>query len=248
MSINEMEKLDKSSPIPFYSQLENIIRNSIEAGILTPGDKLPTEQWLSEYHNISRTTVRHAIDSLISSGTLIRSKGHCPEIASHKFNRNLSKFTDLYEELTLSGHIATSKVSDIKIHPAFGIVAKNMHVDEGEPILSFRRIRYTDGIPIADQQTFLKYNLCPDFDPMETENASMHGILQNKFKLNIEFADQSISVRPAGTRQAAELGIPKGASLILSKYTTYLDTKEIIEYSETLFVSDRYELSIRLYK
>lgn len=60
--------------IPLYQQLADIIRNSITSGELKYGDKIPTEVELSEKYNVSRITVRAAINELVESGFLIKSK------------------------------------------------------------------------------------------------------------------------------------------------------------------------------
>ena len=57
---------------------EEIIKDIEEAiikGELKPGDKIPSEQLLMEHYNVSRTTLREAIKSLVSNGTLEIKRG-----------------------------------------------------------------------------------------------------------------------------------------------------------------------------
>ena len=46
------------------------IENQIIEGVLKPGDQVPSEQELIETYNVSRSTLREAIKSLVSKGTL----------------------------------------------------------------------------------------------------------------------------------------------------------------------------------
>ena len=57
--------IDKSTPIPMYFQLKQIILDRITAGELKPGDMIPTELEFIELFDVSRTTVRQAIIELV---------------------------------------------------------------------------------------------------------------------------------------------------------------------------------------
>ena len=56
--------IDKNSPIPYHYQLTEIIRKLISQKQWRPGDKLPSEREFCETFDISRITVRKALDSL----------------------------------------------------------------------------------------------------------------------------------------------------------------------------------------
>lgn len=56
------ERVDLASPVPLTDQLERILREQITAGRLT--GKMPSETALMEYHDVSRVTVRRALERL----------------------------------------------------------------------------------------------------------------------------------------------------------------------------------------
>lgn len=64
--------IDKTSPIPLYYQLELALKEAIRNGVLTPGAKLEKESELVARLNVSRITVRKAIDHLVAAGLLVR--------------------------------------------------------------------------------------------------------------------------------------------------------------------------------
>ena len=53
--------------IALYYQVENSIREKIENGEWKVGQKLPTEPELCQFFGVSRTTIRQAVDSLVSA-------------------------------------------------------------------------------------------------------------------------------------------------------------------------------------
>lgn len=58
-----------------YRTLERNLRADISSGIYKPGSRLPSEQELVEEYNVSRITVRNAMDILVNDGYVVRIRG-----------------------------------------------------------------------------------------------------------------------------------------------------------------------------
>ncbi|WP_433350137.1 GntR family transcriptional regulator [Micromonospora sp. CA-111912] len=56
--------------VPLWRRIRQDILDRINAGILTPGEKLPTTRELAEQYDTSGVTVRKAVEFLIESGIL----------------------------------------------------------------------------------------------------------------------------------------------------------------------------------
>jgi len=56
--------LDEGSSLPLYQQLQRALRKAIEIQLLGPEDALPAERDLASDFNVSRITVRKALDGL----------------------------------------------------------------------------------------------------------------------------------------------------------------------------------------
>ena len=56
--------------IPLYYQLAAKIEEQINDGVFEKGDKIPSERELCVLYNVSRMTVRLAIDELVRQGKL----------------------------------------------------------------------------------------------------------------------------------------------------------------------------------
>lgn len=67
-------KIDHSSNKPLHIQAEEVLRKLIEEEEYKNGKLLPNEVELSEQLNISRNTLRQAINKLVFEGLLIRKK------------------------------------------------------------------------------------------------------------------------------------------------------------------------------
>lgn len=66
--------VEPASPRPLYLQLADDLRRQIENGTLKPGDQVTPEVELAQHHNLSRGTVRQALQLLVNQGLLERTR------------------------------------------------------------------------------------------------------------------------------------------------------------------------------
>src|SRR5205823_12905330 len=67
--------IDRSSAIPLYFQIATRIEKAIIDGQLPPGTRLENEISLGQRLNLSRPTVRHAMQELVNKDLLVRLRG-----------------------------------------------------------------------------------------------------------------------------------------------------------------------------
>lgn len=72
-SAPEGERVDLESEVPLTDQLEAILRRRITAGTMT--GRMPSESELTGHHNVSRVTVRRALERLERDGLIYGAKG-----------------------------------------------------------------------------------------------------------------------------------------------------------------------------
>ncbi|MDP2974956.1 MAG: GntR family transcriptional regulator, partial [Anaerolineales bacterium] len=94
--------IDKEVPIPYHYQLRELLKGEITAGRWGVGERLPSERELCERFNLSRTTVREAIDALADEGLLHRERGRGTFVVKPKILEGLLQsptgFTDSMRE------------------------------------------------------------------------------------------------------------------------------------------------------
>src|ERR687891_584603 len=64
------QPLDRGNPLPLWAQLESDLRRRLSAGAFA--DRFPTDRDLVETYDVSRNTVREAVDRLCGEGLLER--------------------------------------------------------------------------------------------------------------------------------------------------------------------------------
>jgi GntR family transcriptional regulator len=114
---------------PVYIQIHNQLKRDVEAGKWKVGDRIPAERELALQFDVSRMTLRQAIQTLVDEGILERRVGSGTYVANQKVQEvasGVTSFTDIMKRQgkkpsskTISYHFATPSLSEIeKLHLA----------------------------------------------------------------------------------------------------------------------------------
>lgn len=142
-----MNKLNKESSVALYQQLINEIKESIQSGELKAGDRLMTEGEFSKAYDVSRITVRKAIEVLVEEGILIKKQGIGTFVAEKKLTRDASIFMGFTESCLIDNKVPSSKLISADLTGASGVDQRDLNLEEGEMVIRVRRLRYCDGAP-----------------------------------------------------------------------------------------------------
>jgi len=94
--------VDPSAPTPLYLQLASKLVEAIKGGQWRPGEALPAERQLCEQLQVSRVTLRQAVDALVEQGLVSRRQGAGTFITSH-IQHQLSGLASFSETLRMKG-------------------------------------------------------------------------------------------------------------------------------------------------
>ena len=98
---------------PLSKQVSDELERMIEAGDYKVGDKIPTEVVLMDMFNVSRNTIREAIQSLTSAGVLVVKQGDGTYVrSSNRFNANMSM---KYDQVALKDITETRNALEITL-------------------------------------------------------------------------------------------------------------------------------------
>jgi len=160
-------KLDESSRLPLYQQLQRALREAIERRVLGADDALPPERDLAADFNVSRITVRKAIDGLVSEGLLLRRQGAGTFVCA-RVEKNFSKLTSFSEDIRARGRNPRS----VWLSKAAGTVtpeeALTLRASPGTPVYRFHRIRYADDAPMALEYATILASCLPSLEAVDS--------------------------------------------------------------------------------
>jgi GntR family transcriptional regulator len=94
-----------------YAKVEEALATEIAQGEYRPGDQLPTEDALLQQFQVSRITVRRAIQNLVRRDLLEIRRGLGTFVLSPRIEAELTKLTGFVEDMHAVGRKATARVS-----------------------------------------------------------------------------------------------------------------------------------------
>ncbi|WP_368506103.1 GntR family transcriptional regulator [Alkalihalophilus sp. As8PL] len=237
--------IDKNSPLPIYSQIEECIKGQIMNGELNPGDVLPPEREYSEQFDVSRMTIRQAINNLVNEGLIYRKKGSGTYVAEKKFEQPLQGLTSFTEDMKARGLTPSSKLLKFELIPASAKIAATLQIAEYTPVYEIKRIRLADNIPMALETCYISANLIKGLTE-EIINQSLYQYIEEKLRLVIGEATQVIESALANDAEVELLHINKGDSILLIERCTYLKNGTPFEIVRSSYRADRYRFTSQL--
>ncbi len=236
-------EVDRSSPVPLYFQLASRIEQAIVVGQLPPGARLENETSLGERLNVSRPTVRRALQELVDRGLLVRRRGVGTQVVRRPVHRRV-ELTSLYDDLAQAGRQPSTVVLAHELLSADQALAERLGVAEGTPVLHIRRLRLTGGVPLAVMENFLGAELAD----LSAEQIRSHGLYQlmRARGVQIRVAAQHIGARLATAQEARLLEIRRHGPVLTMERTAYASSGRAVEFGHHCYRPDLYSFELTL--
>jgi len=241
-----MRPIDKSSPIPYYDQLAELLRHEIGER-LARGEsyQLPSENELAEQHGISRATVRHALDELERDGWIYRQKGVGSFAVVRRFEQELTALVSATEAMHQRGWSLVSKVLSLEQMPAAPHVARALELPAGAAVYALCRLRAVEDTPLSIQSAYLPAALCPKLEEADLTRSLYH-LLESRYSLRLWTGREILRARGATAHEASLLAIQEGTPVMYAERTTYAANGTPVEYLEAVWRGDRYDFAVTL--
>lgn len=238
--------LNEGSGQPLYAQLTTLLKHQIETQQFKPGARLPSEKELCDLFNVSRITVRKAMNDLAVMGLVYTVPGKGAFVSLPKLREPLKPLSGFTEDMIKRGYQPYSRLLNSEIIHADDALASKMNVQPGTEIVHFIRLRMVnpEEIPIAIQTNYLLHMYCSNILNINLERISLYDTLRNVYHLKLDRAETTIAARLATSEELRQLNLIKPAAVLTSDQVTYLPTGEIIEVVNSVFRSDLYQLSV----
>ena len=238
--------INKYSNIPLYSQLKNLIIEKIESGEYPENSRIPSEQELCEYYNISRPTVRQAVTELTSNGYLYKEKGKGTFVARTKSivdMKNYSGFSDSILDSQIPGERDIINITDIecsdekKLSEVFGLL-QNQRV-------SFVEVKYVSkhqGEVFSYNTSLIPLNLFPEIKEDIKSKKPSYDILRGKYPLIPVKSKSSLEIIYTDNSEAHYLQVQPGQALIKIENVMYSKSGQAVEYIVSKYRADKCRL------
>ena len=208
-------RINRSSPLPYYHQLKQLLVQEIARRGLRPGDLLPGDHALCDTYDVSRTVVRQALTELEFEGVIERIKGKGTFVAQPKTAEGLvQSLTGLFEDVAARGGHLRSDVRTLRVVPADSHIAAELRVEPDTPVVLLERLRFVEELPWVLTVTHLPHDLVPGLEYEDLTNQSLYALLENRYGVRLVRGRRSVEATLAGQVLAGALEIPVGAAVL----------------------------------
>lgn len=221
--------IDRSSVIPLYYQLASHLRAEIEAGRILPGVKLPSERELMHTFQVSRNTVRQAVDVLVQEGLVYQDHGRGNYTIGTGLNiqYRIDTFVEHSEFLRRVGHEPHVKHLDMRRTSANETVARALRIPTGEEVACFTKLFLANGCPAILTYDYVPWKLLPeDYHEGGSGQAFFH-LLEQISGRPVKFTLSDIVPIVATGEVADLLGLEPGTPVLLLQETLLDPSKNV---------------------
>ncbi|MDC7227867.1 MAG: GntR family transcriptional regulator [Spirochaetales bacterium] len=207
---------------PMYMKVYRLVVKRIESNIYPVDSLLPPEPELQEEFQISRTTVRKAMELLAHDGYVTIKQGLGTRVNDRKAMSQLLNYVSSFSEtLKRRGCVVTIGEAFFSRVEADAERADILEIKPGSELYYLRRVIQSDGRPVAIAENYLIPRFVPGMADDYQSITSLYQYLEKKWGITIESAFDRITAKAAEKDEAETLGLLQGAPLLVDRRITY---------------------------
>lgn len=203
--------------------------------------KLSSENEMMKEYNVSRDTIRKALNLLESNGYIQKVKGKGSFVLDiNKFDFPVSGLTSFKELSTKMGIKSNTLVKELNIMKPDNFLMKQLNLSKNDDVWKVIRVREIDNKKIILDKDFFNKKYVPLLTKDICEN-SIYEYLENELGLKISFAKKEITVQQATQEDKSYLDFENYNMIVVVKNYIYLDDMSLFQYTESRHRPDRFK-------
>lgn len=245
ISIKKGKKMQERVP-KYYLVKQNMI-DKIDNEDFPMDIPIPSERELMELYQVSRITIRRAVDELVNEGYLYKIQGKGTYVKNDEKGSNLIAITSCTEDVIRLGMVPSKELVVNETVKADAKRAKLLEITSDDNVYRIGRILYANQEPLNYTLTYLPEKLFPNLEQYSLEEESLYKILQEKYGVKITKARRTMEAILAQDYIAEYLDVKEGSPIMLFRCITYgiVNGKEVpIESFKCYYRTDKFKFYI----
>lgn len=212
---------------------------------LEVGEALPPERSLCEMFEVSRVTLRRALDELAREGYLVRRQGSGTFVARPKITQPLT-LSSFSEDMRRRGFEPGSRTISTATVSAGARLGRRLEVSPEAGLLEVTRLRLADGESMAIETLYAPLELLPGIAEEDLTDFSFYELLQERYGIEIGSGVQTIEPTVTNEEESQALEVPLHSPAFLFERTTRSEDGRVLEFVRSIYRGDRYRITAEL--
>ncbi|MGH3741620.1 MAG: GntR family transcriptional regulator [Micromonosporaceae bacterium] len=250
--------LGATGEIPLYQVVAQALRKKIRAGQLAQGSRVPTEHELMKDYEVSRNTVRLALNVLTSEGLIMAGRGragrvvrrrelvtiHVAQVESNSQHHG-QEDAPFEDEMHRQGFEPSTEI-EIGMVPAPDLISDRLNLPPDTTVVVRRRTRHLDGVACSIADSYYPYDIVKDTAIMQPHavKPGVTALLAEQGWVQDRYMDE-VSTRMPEPDEARRLGLGSGVPVLFQIRTGYVGARPI-RLTRTVLRGDRHRIVYEL--
>ena len=237
--------MDKKSKVPLYLQLMDDLIKKMDTEEYRVDEKLPSERELCEIYDLSRITVRQALQELEREGYIYKLHGKGTFVSPKSYNQNLIKLYSFTEEMKKIGKTPATKVLSFQKIALDERLANKMNLAPLDEAFQIVRLRLADHEPLMFETSYIPKDIFPNLTEKDLAERPMYDVFMQDYKIGVTKAIERFSATIVRKEEAGHLKIKAAHPAMLIKRFAYHE-EELIEYTISVARGDKFDYTVEL--
>lgn len=236
--------VDKTSSVPLYIQIQDMLYEQIRSGQLYSGARVPSELELTAQYGVSRMTARKALDGLVNKGILFRKQGKGTFVADGVMSYGLSTMLSFSGTLRALGHEVSTKVLHQGIIPAPPAVAAKLNLRPHSEVVIVRRLRFLDGKPAAIHTSFMDSRIYAPILAVDLSTESLLASIEQVCGTRVSYSKDSVQATLSNPEDAVLLEIPEASPVLEVEGVAFTENGQPTRLTIAIYRGDLFRLVV----
>lgn len=230
---------------PLYMNIYDDILFKIKKGSFSENSPLPSERELILNYNVSRSTVRKALNILQMNGFIYKIHGQGTFIKPQVFEQPLYNFYSFTDELKKDNITIRNSILSYEQFQLDSSLSSKLNKSKGEVFHKIVRLRSAKNYPLMIEITYLPKNRFFNINTDILEEKSLYSYLFSKYSLSVDKATETFRPIIPNSQECSLLKITSKIPCILLERFSY-EENELVEYTQSIVRGDKYVFKVNL--
>lgn len=231
---------------PLYAQIKDLLRARVLDGTYQPHQQMPSESEMIAAFNVSRITVRQALNDLQNEGLIFRIHGKGTFVSKPKAFQDLGRLQGFGEAMRQMGYETFARVVSIRNVVPTVQVQERLHLPKRAKATELQRVRFLNREPISLDVTYLPVAIGARLAKEDLSARDVFVILENDYGLSLGHADLQIGSTLADENLATQLRVEEGSPVLVIERTTHTSDGTPIDYEHLYYRGDAFQYKVRV--